>query len=176
MCKCSNDKEKEYQCIVIVVRAVRITVIIIIIDIIVIKSAILLLAIPFLIKFLHGNADGLTKLIPSFKKFWVKYVQQNKLPCRTDISKRQMTKKNSRNLLQENIMIKSGKVCYTVNEIILAKYKLKGKVTLGDNISILDNSIMNTPLAMDIMSTLHSQENLTKLNNDMNNGNPIQSE
>ena len=127
---------------------------------------------PFLIKFLHGNADGLKKLVPIFRSFWSHHVKLNELQCRSNISKRQLLKK-IQEITSRNYNEKLGKVCYTVNEHILQKYELENKIGLNENNPVSNFSLLSTAVAINATPPVHSEGRLAKLNNDRNGDTPM---
>lgn len=76
----------------------------------------------FLLKLVHGNSTSVRQMIAEFKTYWCQYVKINELQnVRSNISKKQLIKK-IQNIASKGNNQQLGKLCYTVNTDILAKY------------------------------------------------------
>ena len=95
------------------------------------------LAMPFLIKYVHGNTKGLPKLCKGFREFWPAYTSKCRPDIRGLISKRQLEFK-IKTIASFGMLPGQPKQGYLVSQDVLDKYGLTD-ITLGMGLPDIDS-------------------------------------
>jgi len=95
---------------------------------------------PLLIRFLHGNTNGLERMNAAFREYWSRYVKQtyDSDTVRSVISKRQLERK-IQTIATRVMNNELGKMCYVVNKEVIESYKIND-LKLGGGLPELKSS------------------------------------
>ena len=115
-------------------------------------------AMPFLIRYIHGNTASAGNMNTKFREFWTKYVESNNnnnnkqdnnidaahntntpTRVRAVISKRQLQTK-IQTISSRSYNADLGRMCYTVNDDVIGKYNITN-IRLGGGLPELESDV-----------------------------------